>query len=63
MEETLTIIRTIEAEKAKAHKSPTHALVKEVLQAGGTLSGLQELAGSGQIRLGRTINDRYITIV
>ena len=63
MEETLTIIRTIEAHKHNAGIAPTHALLGEVLQAGATLSGLQELTESGQIRLGETVNDRYITII
>jgi len=63
MEKTLTIIRSIEAHKHNAGIAPTHALLKEVLQAGGTLSGLQELTESGQIRLGNTVNDKYITIV
>lgn len=63
MEETLTIIRAIEAHKHNARIQPTHALLKEVLQAGATLSGLQELTESGQIRLGDTINDKYITII
>ena len=63
MDKTLTIICAIEAKKAQEYKAPTHALLGEALAAGATLSGLQELTESGQIRLGDTINDKYIIVL
>ena len=58
------IISAIEADKAARHIWPTHALVNEVItQYPAGREELTALEKNGQIKTGRTINDRYITII
>lgn len=60
----LEIISAIEADKAARHIWPTHALVNEVItQYPAGREELKALEKNGQIKTGRTINDRYITII
>lgn len=60
----LEIISAIEADKATRHIWPTHALVNEVItQYAAGREELKALEKNGQIKTGRTINDRYITII
>ena len=60
----LEIISAIEADKTARHIWPTHALVNEVItQYAAGREELKALEKNGQIKTGRTINDRYITII
>ena len=60
----LEIISAIEADKAANKKKKTHALVNEVItQYAAGREELKALEKNGQIKTGRTINDRYITII
>ena len=64
------IIIKIIAEKKARHIEPTHALFKEVfdratiegIAADEIRNGLNKLYLSGEIEVGRTINDKYIKI-
>lgn len=58
----LEVIAMIVDEKKARRIEPSHALLKEVLALGVTLASLQELTESGKIRLGNTLNDKYITV-
>ena len=64
MTKTLEIILAIVAEKKAKGVWPTHALEGEVTRRyAGASAELKELGQSGHIKLGRTINDRYIKIM
>ena len=64
------IILEIIAEKKARNIEPTHALYKDVLDratiegiaADEVRKGLNELFITGEIEVGRTINDKYIKI-
>ena len=64
-----TILEII-ADKKQRNIEPTHALFKEVfdratiegIAADEIRNGLNELFINGEIEVGRTINDKYITI-
>ena len=64
------IINQISSEKKARNIEPTHALFKEVfdratiegIAADDIRKGLNELFINGEIEVGRTINDKYITI-
>ena len=66
----LKIINQISSEKKARSVEPTHALFKEVfgratiegIAADEIRNGLNELFLAGNIEVGRTINDKYITI-
>ena len=66
----LKIINQISSEKKARNIEPTHALFKEVfdqatiegIAADEIRKGLNELFINGEIEVGRTINDKYITI-
>ena len=65
------IILEITADKKKRNIEPTHALFKEVydiakskgLSVADVKNGLNELFITGDIEVGRTINDKYIRIL
>jgi len=64
MNETLELIREIELEKWLAKRRPAHALVHEVTERRPeAVEELQQLEKDGVIRIGDTINHRYIEIV
>ena len=64
------IILKIISDKKQRNIEPTHALFKEVfcratiegIAADEIRKGLNELFIAGEIEVGRTINDKYITI-
>ena len=64
------IISEITADKKQRNIEPTHALFKEVfdratiegIAADDIRKGFNELFINGEIEVGRTINDKYITI-
>ena len=64
------IINQISNEKKARNIVPTHALLKDVfdratiegIAADEIRKGLNELFINGEIEVGRTINDKYITI-
>ena len=64
------IISEITADKKKRNIEPTHAILKEVysmakskgLSVEDVKNGLNELYVSGEIEVGRTINDKWIKI-
>ena len=64
------IINQISSEKMARNIEPTHALFKEVfdratiegIAADEIRNGFNELYLAGDIEVGRTINDKYITI-
>ena len=66
----LKIINQISSEKKARNIEPTHALFKDVfdratiegIAADEIRNGLNELFINGEIEVGRTINDKYITI-
>ena len=65
------IISEITADKKKRNIEPTHAILKEVysmakskgLSVEDVKNGLNELYVSGEIEVGRTINDKWIKII
>ena len=64
MNETLELIREIELEKLIAKRRPIHALVHEVTgRRPEAAQELQELERNGVIRIGDTINHKYIVIL
>ncbi len=60
---TIDIIKLIEAEKKAQHKMPTNALESEINKRHSEAKAeLKSLELEGKIRIGRTINDRYVII-
>lgn len=70
---TLEIINQIESDKIRRHVYPDHALVIEVIIAAQKAemlfakeiieSELNELQRVGKIRIGETLNDKYIKVL
>ncbi len=57
-------IASIEADKQARKVWPTHALETELkLLDKNATEELNELARCGKIKMGHTINDRYITVI
>lgn len=62
--EVLEIIREIQREKLEAKKYPTDSLVSEViLRNPEAMEELNKLEQSAVIKIGHTLNDRYIKII
>ena len=60
----LKVIADIEAEKRAAAVAPRHAMVLEVTNRLHTkaLQELEIMQATGVVRLGHTLNDRYISV-
>jgi len=64
MQHTLSIIRAIESERKAANIAPTHATEAMVRERNiAAAEKLDEMERCGMIRMGRTVNSRWIKIV
>jgi len=62
--EVLEIIKEIQQEKLEAKKLPTETLVSEViLRQPEAMEELNKLEQSAVIKIGHTLNDKYIKIL
>lgn len=69
----IEIINQIEADKIRLHIAPVHALKLEVIKKAQAIHGtfakaiieaeLTELVRTGKIKIGDTLNDKYIKVL